>query len=463
MKLQTVLRLAGALSRTASRIVVPVFAVLAGLVLIVVSTGAEANPTRWWEGLNGSSGSGRSTTQRRSTSQINKVPLNDLRRNAVPWRSDEMLYAMERAIARYQRIVAKGGWPAMPGKRMIRVGDTDDRVPALRRILQVTGDYRKKSGYFSNRTLTAELAEGVKRFQNRHGLRPTGRVDRSTLASLNVPAQKRLQQLRQNYDRIAALLRMAPSDDRYVLVNAAAFQLEAVDRHQVELRQRVIVGRQGRETPRLHAMIKGVNFFPFWKVPESVAVLDIIPRLHKEPDFLHKEGIRIVEGDFNGPEIDRTNVNWDFVDTKKIRFKQDPGPKNALGLVRIDMQNPEGVYMHDTPLKNLFAQNSRAFSAGCVRVQNVFDVVEWLLRYEQTWGEGVPRNVQAVLNGGQPVDITLTRPVPVYFAYITGWAELNGEAHFRFDIYGRDGVASIARAWEAEDKPPASSLQSLAP
>ncbi len=430
---------------------------------IIVSTVAEANPTRWWEGLNGTPGRDRSTTAGGRTSRNAKVPLNDLRRNAVPWRSDEMLIAMERAIARYQRIVAKGGWPEMPGRRMIRVGDADDRVPALRQILRAMGDYRKSSGYFSSRTLTAELVEGVKRFQNRHGLRPTGRVDRPTLASLNVSAKKRLQQLRQNYDRIAQLLRMAPSDDRYILVNAAAFQLEAVDRHQVELRQRVIVGRQGRETPRLRAMIKGVNFFPFWKVPESVAVLDIIPRLRKEPDFLYKEGIRIVEGDFNGPEISRENINWDFVDPKKIRFKQDPGPKNALGLVRIDMQNPEGVYMHDTPLKNLFAQNSRAFSAGCVRVQNVFDVVEWLLRYEQTWGEGVPRNVQTVLDGGQPVDITLTRPVPVYFAYITGWAEPNNEVHFRFDIYGHDGAASIAEAWAPDDVPPAASLQSLAP
>lgn len=438
-------------------------ATLIGLTVVAVSNSAIANPSRWWEGLNESSDPRRSTVDRPTSSQLNKVPLEDLRRNAVPWRSDEMLFAMDRAIARYQRIVAKGGWPAMPGKRMIRVGDIDDRVPALRQILRIMGDYRKKSGYFSNRTLTAELAEGVKRFQKRHGLRPTGRVDRPTLASLNVPADKRLRQLRQNYDRIAALLRMAPADDRYVLVNSAAFQLEAVDRHQVELRHRVIVGRQGRETPRLRAMIKGVNFFPYWKVPESVATLDIIPRLRKEPDFLYNEGIRIVEGNFNGPEINPENINWDFVDPKKIRFKQDPGPKNALGLVRIDMQNPEGVYMHDTPLKNLFAQNSRAFSAGCVRVQDVFEVVEWLLRYEQTWGEGVPRDVQAILDGGQAVDIKLTRPVPVYFAYITGWAEPNGNAHFRFDIYGRDGATSIAEAWEPDDRPPASSLQSLAP
>lgn len=439
---------------------------IACAVTALASVGVEANPTRWWEGLNGRT-MGHSAPSHRAPRRTARKPAklpNDLRTNAVPWRSDEMLYAIERAIGRYQRIVAKGGWPAMPGKRMIRIGDSDDRVPALRKILRTMGDLRKRPSYFSAGTLDDDLANAVKRFQRRHGLRVSGRVDRPTLAALNVPAQTRLQQLRQNYDRISALLRLAPRDDRYIFVNVPAFQLEAVDHHQVELRHRVIVGRQGRATPDLRTMIKGVNFFPYWKVPESVAVLDIIPRLRREPQFLTQEGIRIVEGSFNGPEIYPENINWDMVDTKRIRFKQDPGPKNALGLVRIDMQNPEGVYMHDTPLKKLFNQNLRAFSAGCVRVHNVFEVIGWLLRYEPAWGQGTEGQIQNVLDMGQPVDIQLTRPVPVYFAYITGWAEPNGLVQFRFDIYGRDGRPStIADVRSPDDAPPPGALQSLAP
>lgn len=439
--------------------------IVSGLVVMsAVPDGASANPTRWWEGLTGGSDRGTTNNSRPAGSQLEKEPPNDLRRNAVPWRSDEMLQSINRAIARYQRIVANGGWPPMPGKRMIRVGDTDERVPALRRILQTTGDYRQRSGYFlSDLTLDEGLAAAVKRFQSRHGLRTSGRVDRPTLAALNISAKTRLQQLRQNYDRISELIRMAPTDDRYILVNSAAYQLEAVDRHQVEMRHRVIVGRESRETPRLRAMIKAVNFFPHWKVPQSIAVMDIIPRLSREPDFLYTEGIRVLKGDFNGAEIDRASIDWAQVDTNIIRFKQDPGPKNALGLVRIDMQNPEGVYMHDTPLKNLFNQYSRAFSAGCVRVQDVFDLIGWLLRYEPEWGNAPRRKVDAVLAGGQPLDIQLTRPLPVYFAYITGWAEPRGEVQFRFDIYGLDGHGSIADAWEPEDRPPQSALQSLAP
>lgn len=444
------------------------FGKFGAVILAIASIASAATPvhadqSRWWEGITGFgppdfSGQKRRADQPTPSSQ---VALKDLRRNAVPWRSDEMLMSVNRAIARYQRIVQRGGWPKMPGNRMIRPGEDDERVPILKRILRATGDYRKGSSYFESLTFDSTLEQGVKRFQMRHGLRPTGRVDRPTLAALSVSAEERLKQLRQNYDRISELLRMAPADDRYVLVNAAAYQLEAVDRHQVERRHRVIVGRPGRDTPQLRAMIKAVNFFPNWKVPESVARLDLIPRLIKEPQYLYDENIRVLEDNFNGPEIDPTHINWQTADAKKIRFRQEPGPKNALGLVRIDMQNPEGVYMHDTPMKELFAQPSRAFSAGCVRVQDVFDLVAWLLRYEEGWGQS--GQIDQVLAAGQPLDINLTRQVPVYFAYITAWAEPDGLVQFRSDIYDRDGQGAVANVWDPEEPPPPKSIGALAP
>ena len=172
-------------------------------------------------------------------------------------------------------------------------------------------------------------------------------------------------------------------------------------------------------------------------MPESVANLDLIPKLRKEPEYLQNEKIRVLTGSFVGPEIDATHIDWNSVDAKNIRFRQDPGPQNALGLVRIDMPNEHGVYMHDTPLKPLFNQRGRAFSAGCVRVQGVFELVEWIARYEQGWDKA---RIDEVLASGQAVDLTLTRPVPVYFAYITAWAEPDGRIEFRPDIYGRDGT-----------------------
>ncbi len=418
----------------------------------------HAQGGNWWDGIRGFGSpdySGKKRNQRRQPLKPDKV--DDLRPNEIPWRSDEMISYIDRAIGKYQRILAKGGWPLIPGNRMMRPGDDDQRVPALRRRLRVTGELKSKSGYFNDFNFDSNLEAAVVRFQKRNGLRPTGRVDRPTLAALNYTTEQRLDQLRLNRTRILELLQQ-PIEERYVLVNSAAFQLEAVERYQVVQRHRVIVGRPERQTPSLKAMIKGVNFFPYWKVPDSVAQLDLIPRLMKEPDYLYKEQIRVVLDNFNGPEIDPSAVDWSQADTTKIKFRQDPGPQNALGLVRIDMQNPEGVYMHDTPMKPLFKQRVRPFSAGCVRVQDVFQLVEWLTRYEPGWE--VPGQVEAVLRQGQAVDLEFSRPVPVYFTYITAWAEPNGEIQFRSDIYGRDGKP-VTDVYDPDAPPPPP--QALAP
>ena len=188
-------------------------------------------------------------------------------------------------------------------------------------------------------------------------------------------------------------------EDRYILVNVAAFQLEAVERHQVELRHRVIAGKPERQTPTVRATIKALNFFPYWRVPESVAHLDLIPRLVKEPEYLRKEQIRVLTGSYNGPEIDPGQHRLAPGGRAKLRFRQDPGPQNALGLVRLDMPNEHGVYMHDTPMKPLFDQRGRAFSAGCVRVQDVFTLAEWVARYEPGWEQ--PGRAQEILGCGQ--------------------------------------------------------------
>ncbi len=329
-----------------------------------------------------------------------------------------MIGALEGAIARYQDIIANGGWPAIPGNRMMRPEDDDERVPLLRKRLAMSGELARAKG--NSFSFDDDLEEAVRRYQENNGLRVTGRVDKPTLAALNVPAQARLQQLRANLQRLRDLMAQK-IEDRYVLVNVPAFQLEAVERHQVELRHRVIAGKPERETPSVRAQIRALNFFPYWRVPDSVAKLDLIPRLQKEPDYLQKEQIRVMTGSFNGPLIDSASIDWRQADVAKIKFRQDPGPQNALGLVRLDMPNEHGVYMHDTPMKPLFGQRGRAFSAGCVRVQDVFTLAEWVARYEPGWNE--PGRAQQIVDAGQPVDVVLTRPVPVYFAYITAWAE----------------------------------------
>jgi murein L,D-transpeptidase YcbB/YkuD len=422
---------------------------LAGAIaFLAVGTGAHAQSSdRWWEAI---PGFGRSDQPQRTANEDDRKrpePLDDLRPDSTPMRSEVMIEALEGAIQRYQQIVSNGGWPTIPGTRMIRPEDSDDRIPVLRQRLMISGELARRQSDSFGFGFSDDLDVAVRRFQTNNGLRVSGRVDKPTLLALNVPAQARLAQLRVNLQRLRDLMGQRV-EERYVLVNAAAFQLEAVERHVVELRHRVIAGKPERQTPTVRATIKALNFFPYWRVPESVATLDLIPRLRKEPEYLHKEQIRVLTGSFNGPEIDSTNIDWRMADANKIKFRQDPGPQNALGLVRLDMPNSEGVYMHDTPMKPLFGQRARAFSAGCVRVQDVFTLAEWLARYEPGWDQ--PGRAQEILNGGQPFDLNLTRPVPVYFTYITAWAEPGGSLQFRPDVYGRDGLRDVVAAHERD-------------
>jgi murein L,D-transpeptidase YcbB/YkuD len=429
-----------------------------GLSLLVAAlawsgSSAAAQDGNWYDGITGFGQPDYSGKR----AELERAPprqevLNDLRPNEVPWRSDEMLAAMEQAIAVYEAVVNRGGWQPIPGNRMLRAGDSDERVAYLRRRLIATGELPRSASY-NDYDFDSGVEQAVVRYQERNGLRASGRVDQPTLAALNISAEERLAQLKLNHGRILELVQ-TPPEERYVLVNIPAFQLEAVERYQTVLRHRVIVGRQGRETPALRAMIKNLNFFPFWRVPDSVAQLDVFPRLVKEPDYLQKEHIRVLTGDFNGPEIDPSAIDWSTASARVIKLKQDPGPQNALGLVRIDMQNEHGVYMHDTPMKPLFQQRSRPFSAGCVRVQDVFQLAEWLARYEPGWEQ--PGRVQMVLDQGQALDVPLSRPVPVYFTYITAWAEPSGDIQFRPDIYRRDGNAAMAEVMDPDAPPPPS-------
>ena len=256
-------------------------------------------------------------------------------------------------------------------------------------------------------------------FQSRHGMRPTGQVDRATIQMMNMSAPTcGLAQLRISLVRARELAAQIGNVERYVLVNIPAFALEAVDRASVAQRHRVIAGRAERQTPGVKAMIKNINFFPFWHVPESVAHLDLIPKMRKEPDYMAKEKIRALKT-YKGEEVPLETIDWNSEQAKTYKFQQDPGPQNALGLVRIDMPNEHTVYMHDTPMKQLFGQRGRAYSAGCVRVDGVFDLVAWILKDVPSMDRA---QIDVILRDGQPVDIPLPRPVPVHFVYQTAWA-----------------------------------------
>jgi L,D-transpeptidase YcbB len=349
----------------------------------------------------------------------------------IPLVSEAQIAALHEAIGRYRRIVAAGGWPQIHGKVTLRKGDTGTEIAAIRQHLIIEGDLAPGGG--NSGAFDQAFLEGLSRFQIRNGLRVSGFVDQRTLAALNVPAEERLRQLETNLQRIQGLLSFNKVP-RYVLVNVPSYTAQAIDRGQLALETNVVVGKPARATPQISARIVEVNFYPTWSVPDIVARQDLIPTIRKNPNYFHEQGFNVMR-DWGSPPLDPATVDWASPQVVSYKFRQDPGPQNALGVIRINMPNKHAVYMHDTPLKTLFGQSARAFSSGCVRVERVFELVAWLLAPVKGWNLD---RVEAQVASGKKIDVKLPAPVPVHFVYLTAFASSNGIAQFRPDIYGRD-------------------------
>ncbi|MFO7477526.1 MAG: L,D-transpeptidase family protein [Methyloceanibacter sp.] len=349
----------------------------------------------------------------------------------IPLVSEAQIAALHEAIGRYRRIAAAGGWPQIHGKVTLRKGDTGTEIAAIRQHLIIEGDLAPGGG--NSGAFDQAFLEGLSRFQIRNGLRVSGFVDQRTLAALNVPAEERLRQLETNLQRIQGLLSFNKVP-RYVLVNVPSYTAQAIDRGQLALETNVVVGKPARATPQISARIVEVNFYPTWSVPDIVARQDLIPTIRKNPNYFHEQGFNVMR-DWGSPPLDPATVDWASPQVVSYKFRQDPGPQNALGVIRINMPNKHAVYMHDTPLKTLFGQSARAFSSGCVRVERVFELVAWLLAPVKGWNLD---RVEAQVASGKKIDVKLPAPVPVHFVYLTAFASSNGIAQFRPDIYGRD-------------------------
>jgi murein L,D-transpeptidase YcbB/YkuD len=184
--------------------------------------------------------------------------------------------------------------------------------------------------------------------------------------------------------------------------------------------------------------VQNINFNPFWTVPVSIIRKDLIPKMLEEPSYLADHHIRIFTP--QGQEIPSESVNWNSDEATRLTFRQDPGFGNSLGTVRINIANEHGVYMHDTPYKSVFGQEYRFDSSGCARVQNVRDLVAWILQGT----EWTRQHIDDVIRTGERVDAQPLQKLPVYWTYITAWATPEGLVQFRDDVYNKDGYGSLA-------------------
>jgi L,D-transpeptidase YcbB len=346
---------------------------------------------------------------------------------------------IKEAALSYSDIAVRGGWPSIPTEAKFEAGVQGPHDDLLRRRLLISGDLvaDMASGPYD-----AAVSEAVKRFQVRHGLAATGTVTPRTLGALNIPVQKRVQQLEASLERLANM--SFAFGQRYVVVNIPATFAEAVDNDQVVRRYRVIVGKTEKPSPTLTAEITSVNLNPTWTVPSSIAKTEISAHMRKDPGYLSRMHMEVL--DARDAPVDPRSVNWSGEHTPNFTVRQESGTWNALGAVKIDMPNPYSVYMHDTNQRNLFNDDYRFDSHGCSRVDNVRDLATWLLKDVPQWNRA---SIDAAIATGQRHDIHLPKKLPVAWIYLTAWMTKDQTIQFRNDIYDQDQQLLEATAEEA--------------
>jgi murein L,D-transpeptidase YcbB/YkuD len=357
-------------------------------------------------------------------------------RGDIPTLSADIVGAAEHAILQYSDIVAQGGWPMVPPEQKLKIGARGPAVAALRQRLIISGDLDASLGV--TEAFDSYVQAAVKRFQARHGIPVDGVIGDSTFAALNVPAAVRLNQLSTNLTRLKMSTQKLP--DRFIMVNIPAAQVEAVENGVVASRHTAIVGKVDRPSPIVNSKVTEINFNPFWTVPASIIKKDLIPKMQKDPNYVDDYRIRIY--DQQGTELQASQVNWNSDEATKYMFRQDPGDFNSMGNVKINFPSPEGVYMHDTPGKLLFNNEFRFESSGCVRIQGIRELITWILRDTPGWDRGA---IDQMFVNGERIDAKVAKPVPLYWVYVTAWANVDGVVHFRNDIYGLDGLEQYAQ------------------
>jgi L,D-transpeptidase YcbB len=354
---------------------------------------------------------------------------------------------IQQAIIEYQQIVAGGGWPMVTSGVKLKLGVSDPSVQTLRQRLMISADLPKAAGLSNAYDSYVEAA--VKHFQARHGLPQDGVLGSFTLAAMNIPADVRLRQLETNLGRLQAI--KGNLGQRYVMVNIPAAYIEAVENDRVVQRHTAIVGRISRPTHIIDSKIYRVTLNPYWTAPTSIVQKDILPLMRKDPTYLARNSIRLL--DSKGNEVSPETVDWNAEKAPPLTFRQDPGKINAMASTKIEFHNPNGEYMHDTPQQGLFDKLVRFESSGCVRVQNVRDLTTWLLRDTPGWDR---QHIEAVIKTRINTPIPLSTEVPVYFKYVTAWSAKDRIVQFRDDIYQMDGEQQLALQTGLNQEPEAS-------
>ena len=353
---------------------------------------------------------------------------------ALPPQSPEYSRLMKEKM-RLERLLARGGWGAQVSANALKPGQSGGAVVALRDRLVAMG-YLRRSAV---QTYDAGIQQAVQQFQLDHGLEADGVAGPGTMSEINTDVEERLKSVIVAMERERWLNQ--PLGKRHVLVNLTDFTARIVDNGKVTFQTRSVVGANSsdRRSPEFSDVMEFMVVNPTWNVPRSIAVKEYLPMMKRNPNAAGH--LKLI--DSRGRTVSRSAVNFNAYNARNFPFaiKQPPSQRNALGLVKFMFPNKYNIYLHDTPSKSLFARETRAFSHGCIRLQDPFDFAYALLAKQTSDPQG---EFKRHLNTGRESVIRLEEHVPVHLIYRTAFTQARGQTQYRRDVYGRD-----ARIWSA--------------
>jgi murein L,D-transpeptidase YcbB/YkuD len=335
------------------------------------------------------------------------------------------------ALREYRRIAAEGGWQSVPAGPSLKPDMKDARVVALRNRLAASGDLSRDK--MDSPDFDAQVEVAVRRFQGRHGLTVDGVAGKATLAAMNVPVERRIDEIRANLERARWVLHDLPAE--YVLVDIAGFKVRFYRDGRAIWETRAVVGRPMRMTPIFKSRITYLEANPTWTVPPTILGEDVLPAIRRDPHYLQEKNMRVI--DRQGKPIDPASIDWSRYRGSNFPFmiRQDPGPENALGRLKFMFPNTHAIYLHDTPSKQLFNRTERTFSSGCIRIEDPYGFAALLLDRDPEWNR---ERVIAVVDSLKTRTIRLRSPVVVILLYWTVDVDADGTVLFKQDIYNRD-------------------------
>jgi L,D-transpeptidase YcbB len=349
---------------------------------------------------------------------------------------------LETALSKYREIERMGGWPIVADAAGLRPGMRDPRVADLKHRLAVTGDYEGGDDHIetggSADVYGQALISAVQRFQARHGLEATGWIDAETAEELKVPVQWRIAQLALNLARARRVPRELGL--RYIHVNIPDAHLKVVESSRTLHTARVVLGEIAHATPELTSTITHIELNPWWNAPTSIVKRILIPKFKTEPGYIgENDYLLLTRAGDNKSAVDPEKIDWEKITVANFRWavRQKPGPRNVLGRVIFWFPSKHNVFIHDTAAPELFEDDVRYFSSGCIRVDSAVYMAMLLLR-TQDEGSWTEEKINEIVATNEPYRIVFKEPVKVHITYFTAWTDMKGRVQFRKDIYKRD-------------------------